>query len=69
VGRPQMWCVPNQTILRRGDKGDRRGPVLGPPFAPRRAGAVHHDTLCPDVHISLSHSSKIQSLRGKSVVS
>jgi hypothetical protein len=57
--------MPDHTILRRGDKGDRRSPVLEPPDAPRRAGAVPRDTLCPDVHISLSPRSKIQSLRGE----
>jgi hypothetical protein len=55
VGRPQMWCMPDQTIsiFRRGDKGDRRSPVLGPPFAERRATAVYHSTLCYVEHIFL----------------
>jgi hypothetical protein len=39
------------------------GPVLGPPYAPRRAAAVPHDTLCCEEHISSLHRSMLRPLR------
>jgi hypothetical protein len=61
---PQMWCMPDQPISGRGDEGDRRSPVLGPPYAPRRATAVLHSTMYSVEHKALSDRSTLHLLRG-----
>src|SRR5215213_8007909 len=62
-------CAPAPAVVhagpadhREGDEGDRHGPVLDPPYAPRRAAAVPHSTLCHEAHTSSSPRSMVRSL-------
>jgi hypothetical protein len=50
--RPQMWCLPDHPISRRGRK-EIVSPIWVSPYAPERAVAVRYDTLCPVAHIFL----------------
>jgi hypothetical protein len=57
-----MWCKPDRKIAGRGIM-EIAGPGLDPPYASRRANAVHYSTLCYAVHVSFSERSILQSLR------
>ena len=53
VRRHPLWCMPDQPITGRGMKEI---------YAPRRAAAVPHDTLCHGAHTSSSPRSMVRSL-------
>src|SRR5215218_1159112 len=62
---PDVVYAGPDDLTRRGDRGEISGPVLGPPYAPRRTSAVLHDTLCCEAHTFPPLRSNVHSLRGK----
>src|SRR5215210_1877114 len=62
---PDVVYAGPDDLTRRGDRGEISGPVLGPPYSPRRTSAVLHDTLCCEAHTFPPLRSNVHSLRGK----
>jgi hypothetical protein len=63
VGRPQMRCIPDQTISPGGGIMEiAQARYLEPPYPPRRAGAVPHSTKCVGAHTFPSDRSMLEML-------
>ena len=63
VGRPPMWCMPDQPISGRGEEKGRRSsrPSLGSTIRSRRAAVVPRVTKCPVAHTSPFRRSTVRS--------